>query len=145
MPYRSSAPALQDLVAGTIDYYCPISVAAMPLIAANSAKVLAVLTRDRSPLFPDLPTAAEQGLGVVDGYYWMALFLPKGTPDNVVATLNKALGTTLDTPSVQARLKDVATTVAPPGQRSTDHLQKYVETEIVKWAGIMRAAGVPQQ
>ena len=63
VPYRSSAPALQDLIAGSIDYYCPISV----------AKVLAVLTRERSPLFPDLPTAAEQGLDMVDGYYWMAL------------------------------------------------------------------------
>jgi tripartite-type tricarboxylate transporter receptor subunit TctC len=145
VPYRSSAPALQDLIAGSIDYYCPISVAAMPLIANNSAKVLAVLTRERSPLFPDLPTAAEQGLDMVDGYYWMALFLPKNTPESVVATLNKAIGVTLDTPAVQARLKDVATTVVPPGKRSTAHLQKYVETEIVKWAGIMRGAGVPQQ
>jgi len=104
-----------------------------------------VLTRERSPLFPDLPTAAEEGLNMVDGYYWMALFLPKGTPDNVVATLNKAIATTLDTPSVQARLKDVATSVVPPDKRSTVYLQKYVETEIGKWAGIMRAAGVPQQ
>ncbi len=145
VPYRSSAPALQDLVAGTIDYYCPISVAAMPLIAAKSAKVLAVLTRERSPLFPDLPTAAEQGLDMVDGYYWMALFLPKGTPEPVVATLNKAIGATLDTPAVQARLKDIATSPAPADKRSTAFLQKYVETEIVKWTGIMRAAGVPQQ
>ena len=145
VPYRSSAPALQDLVAGTIDYYCPISVAAMPLIAAKSAKVLAVLTRERSPLFPDLPTAAEQGLDMVDGYYWMALFLPKNTPEPVVATLNKAIGATLDTPAVQARLKDIATAPAPAGKRSTAFLQKYVETETVKWAGIMRAAAVPQQ
>src|SRR5205814_5313440 len=114
-------------------------------IANNSAKVLAVLTRERSPLFPDLPTAAEHGLDVIDGYYWMGLFLPKNTPEPVVATLNKALGLTLDTPAVQARLKDVATTVVPPGQRSTGYLQRYVETEIVKWAGIMRAANVPQQ
>src|SRR5262249_34852064 len=145
VPYRSSAPALQDLIAGSIDYYCPISVAAMPLIAANSAKVLAVLTRERSPLFPDLPTAAEQGLDMVDGYYWRALFLPKSTPESVVATLNKAISVTLDTPAVQARLKDVATTVVPPGKRSTAYLQQYVETETVKWAGIMRGAGVPQQ
>ena len=145
VPYRSSAPALQDLISGTIDYYCPVSVAAMPLIANKSAKVIAVLTRERSPLFPDLPTAAEEGLNVVDGYYWMALFLPKATPENVVEILNKAIGVTLDTPAVQARLKDVATTVVPASQRSTAYLQKYVETEIVKWAGIMRTANVPQQ
>ena len=101
VPYRSSAPALQDLIAGTIDYYCPVSVAAMPLIANKSAKVLAVLTRERSPLFPDLPTAAEQGLNVVDGYYWMGLFLPKGAPEGVVTTLNRAIGAMLDTPAVR--------------------------------------------
>jgi tripartite-type tricarboxylate transporter receptor subunit TctC len=145
VPYRSSAQALQDLIAGSIDYYCPISVAAMPLIAANSAKVLAVLTRERSPLFPDMPTAAEQGLDMVDGYYWMALSLPKNTPENVVTTLNKAISVTLDTPAVQARLKGVATTAVPVERRSTAYLQKYVETETVKWAGIMRTAGVPQQ
>jgi tripartite-type tricarboxylate transporter receptor subunit TctC len=145
VPYRSSAPALQDLIAGTIDYYCPVSVAAMPLIANKSAKVLAVLTRERSPLFPELPTAAEQGLYVVDGYYWMGLFLPRGAPEGVVTTLNKAIGTMLDTLAVQTRLKDVATTAVPPTQRSTTYLQKYVETEIAKWAGIMKSSNVPQQ
>ena len=59
--------------------------------------------------------------------------------------LNKAISVTLDTPAVQTRLKDVATTAVPPERRSTAYLQKYVETETAKWAGIMRAAGVPQQ
>ena len=63
----------------------------------------------------------------------------------MAATLNKAISVTLDTPAVQARLKDVATTVVPPGRRSAANQQSYVETEIVKWAGIMRTAGVPQQ
>lgn len=63
----------------------------------------------------------------------------------MAATLNKAISVTLDTPAVQARLKDVATTVVPPERRSAAYLQSYVETEIVKWAGIMRTAGVPQQ
>jgi tripartite-type tricarboxylate transporter receptor subunit TctC len=145
VPYRSSAPALQDMIAGTIDFYCPLAVAAMPLIANNSVKVLAVLTRERSPLLPDVPTAMEQGLNMTDGYYWMGLFLPKGTPAPVVAALNQALGTTLDTPAVQARLKDIATTAVPPARRSVPYLQKYVEDEIAKWTAIMKTSGVPQQ
>jgi tripartite-type tricarboxylate transporter receptor subunit TctC len=145
VPYRSSAPALQDMVAGTIDFYCPLAAAAIPLIAGNSAKALAVLTRDRSPLLPDVPTALEQGLNVVDGYDWTALFLPKGAPPPVVAALDQALTAALDTASVQARLKDVANTVMPPARRSGAYLQQYVAAETAKWAGIMKASGVPQQ
>jgi len=143
--YRSSAQALQGMIAGTIDYYCPLAVSAIPLIAGNSAKALAVMTRERSPLMPDVPTAVEQGLEVVDGYDWTALFLPKGVPAPVVAALNQALGATLDTPAVQARLKDVANTVVPPERRSGVYLQQNVEAEIPKWAAIMKAAGVEQQ
>ena len=75
----------------------------------------------------------------------MGLFLPKGTPEGVVTTLNKAIGTMLDTPAVQARLKDVATDDHAPARRTTADLQKYVETETVKWAGIMKSSNVPQQ
>src|SRR6201996_3184864 len=87
VPYRSAAPALQDMIRGDIDYYCPLSISVSGMIEAKSVKPLAVLTRERSPLFPDLPTAHEQGFDVVDGYYWMGMFAPKDTPASVVATL----------------------------------------------------------
>ena len=145
VPYRSAAPALQDMVAGDIDYYCPLAVSATGLIQAKSVKLLAVLTRERSPLFPDLPTAREQGFDVVDGYYWMALFAPAGTPAPIVAKLNAALVGALDTPALQSRLRDTTATVVPPDQRSSAYLQTYLGTEITKWAGIMKATNVPQQ
>jgi tripartite-type tricarboxylate transporter receptor subunit TctC len=115
------------------------------LIQAKSIKVLAVLTRERSPLFPDLPTAREQGLDVTDGYYWMGLFAPKGTPAPIIAKLNAALVGALDTPALQARLRDTTATVVPPDQRSSAYLQNYLGTEITKWAAIMKATEVPQQ
>jgi tripartite-type tricarboxylate transporter receptor subunit TctC len=145
VPYRSSAPALQDLIAGHIDFYCPLAVAAIPLIKNQSLKALAILTQGRSSLLPDLPTAKEQGFEGMDGYYWMAFFFPKGTPDPIVQKLNKAINTTLDKPEVQARLRDLATTVVTHDRRSPAYLHKYVESEITKWAATIKASGITPQ
>ncbi len=80
VPYRSSAPAFTDMMAGTLDYYCPLAVGAIPFIDNKQVNALAILTAERSSLLPNLPTAKEQGFNVTDGYYWMGFFLPKGTP-----------------------------------------------------------------
>jgi tripartite-type tricarboxylate transporter receptor subunit TctC len=145
VPYRSAAPALEDMIRGDIDYYCPLSISASGLIESKSIKVLAVLTHDRSPLYPDVPTAREQGFDVVDGYYWMGLFAPKDTPAPIVATLNAALGRALDEPAVQSRLREASATVVAPERRSSAYLKDYLGAEITKWAGIMKASNVPQQ
>ena len=145
VPYRASAPALQDLIAGRLDFYCPIAVAAIPQIEGKALKALAILTRERSPLMPDLPTAKEQGFDGIDGYYWMAFFFPKGTPDAIVRTLNAAIDTTLDTPALQARLRDLGTTVVTRERRSPGYLQQYLASEIAKWADAMKAGGVTPQ
>jgi tripartite-type tricarboxylate transporter receptor subunit TctC len=75
----------------------------------------------------------------------MGFFFPKGTPDSIVTTLNAAINEALDTPSVQARLRDVATTVVPPERRSPDYLRTYVESEIKKWAATVKASGITPQ
>jgi tripartite-type tricarboxylate transporter receptor subunit TctC len=145
VPYRSAAPALEDMIRGDIDYYCPLSISATGMIESKSIKVLAVLTRERSALCPDVPTAREQGFDVVDGYYWMGLFAPKDTPAPVVATLNAALGSALDNSAVQTRLRDASATVVTPDRRSSAYLKKFLESEITKWTAIMKASNVPQQ
>jgi tripartite-type tricarboxylate transporter receptor subunit TctC len=145
VPYRSAAPALQDMVRGDIDYYCPLSISVSGLLESKSVKPLAILTGERSPLFPDLPTAREQGFDVVDGYYWMGLFAPKDTPAPVVATLNKALGAALDDSMMQTRLRDASATVVAPNRRSIAYLKDYLGSEIAKWTAIMKASNVPQQ
>lgn len=142
VPYRSSAPALQDMIAGNLDLYCPLAAGAMPLIAANSVKAMAVLTQQRSPLLPDLPTAAEQGVKGVDGYYWIGFFTRRGTADAVVDRLGVAVNKAVETPNVQARLRDVGTTIMPPERRSAAYLQKFVVDEIAKWGAIIKASGV---
>jgi len=84
VPYRGTGPAMQDLVAGRIDYLCEIISTAKPQIDGDKVKALAILTKERSPVLPNLPTALEQGTEGVEAYTWNAIFLPKGVPADIV-------------------------------------------------------------
>jgi tripartite-type tricarboxylate transporter receptor subunit TctC len=142
VPYRGSPPAMQDLIAGRIDYFCALAAAAMPQLAGKASKAIAILTRERSPLLPDLASAHEQGLTDFNAYFWSAFFLPKGTPGDIVRKLRDAAAVTLDTPAVQERLRTVGVTVVPPAQRSSDYLKAFHAREIEKWAATIKASGV---
>ena len=142
VPYRGSAPALQDLIAGRIDYHCLNAAAAIPHLEGKTAKAITMLTRSRSPTFPDIPTAQEQGLKDFVADNWLAFFLPKGTPAAIVQKLNEASIAAMTTPAVQARLKEIGADVVAPERRSPEFLQAFVDSEIEKWAGPIRAAGV---
>ncbi len=145
VPYRSSAPAFTDMMAGTLDYYCPLAVGAIPFMDNKQVNGLAILTAERSSLLPNLPTAKEQGFNVTDGYYWMGFFLPKGTPQPIVTKLNGAIAAALDTPAVQERLRVVATTAVTPERRTSAYMRTYLASEIAKWRDIMKASGVTPQ
>jgi tripartite-type tricarboxylate transporter receptor subunit TctC len=145
VPYRAAAPALQDMMMGRLDYYCPLAISAAGQIADGTLRALAVLTAERSPLFPDLPTAREQGIEVTDGYYWNGFFVPKGTPEAATAGLQAAIATALDRPSLQGRLRSAAATVVTPERRSRAYLEGFLASEIQKWSGIMREASVERQ
>ena len=108
----------------------------------GTIKAIAIPTRNRSPALPALPSAHEQGLANFEAYGWNAIFLPKGTPDAIVRKLNAALVATLDTPSVRERMKEIGADIPSPDRRSPEFLQKFVESEIEKWAGPIKAAGV---
>jgi tripartite-type tricarboxylate transporter receptor subunit TctC len=142
IPYRGSPPAMQDLIAGRIDFFCALAAAAMPQIASNNMRAVAVLTRNRSPLLPNLASAHEQGLADFDSYFWSGFFVPKGTPAAVIQRLNEAAVAILDTPFVQDRLKDVGVTIVAPERRSPAYLQKFLDGEIEKWAATIKASGV---
>src|SRR5262247_3903607 len=142
VPYRGSPPAMQDLIAGRIDYFCALAAAAMPQIAGNSMKAIAIMTRDRSALLPNLASVHEQGVADFDANFWSGLFLPQGTPAAIVARLNAAAVETLNTPFVQERLKGVGVTVVAAQRRSADYLKAFVESESRKWADTIKASGV---
>jgi tripartite-type tricarboxylate transporter receptor subunit TctC len=130
VPYRSSALAMQDMVAGRIDYTCPIISTAAPQIEGNQVKAIANMSKSGTPLLPKLASLHEQGLTDFDAYYWNGVFLPKGTPAPIVQKLHEAMLATMDAPLVQARLREIGATVTPPDRRSPDHLAKFVVSEI---------------
>jgi tripartite-type tricarboxylate transporter receptor subunit TctC len=142
IPYRGAAPTMQDLIAGRIDYQCPNTTVALPQIEGATIKPIAILTRDRSPILPDLASTHEQGLTDFEASIWYAFFLPKGTPAAIVRKLHDAALATMETPSVRERLREIGATVVAPERRSPDYLQKFVESEIAKWAVPIRAANI---
>jgi tripartite-type tricarboxylate transporter receptor subunit TctC len=142
VPYRGSAQALQDMIGGRVDYHCLNASAAIPHLEGKTAKGIAMFTRERSPTFPTLATAQEQGLKDFTADNWLAFFFPKRTPAPIVTKLHDAAVATLNTPSVIARLKEVGADVVAPDRRSPEYLQKFVESEIEKWAVPIKAAGV---
>jgi hypothetical protein len=87
VPYRGSPPATQDLIAGRIDYFCALAAAAMPLLASDSIRAIAIMTRERSPLLPNLASAQEQGLADLDSNFWSGFFVP---PAAVIERLQAA-------------------------------------------------------
>src|SRR6202163_4562497 len=141
VPYRGGEPAMQDLIAGRIDYACSIITTAVPQIEGGLVKPIIITTRERSPLLPNLATAQEQGLKDFEAYTWNAFFMPKGTPDAIVRRLNAATIEAMNTPIVQQRLKDIGATVVAPERRSPEYLGKFVASEIEKWAGPIKASG----
>jgi tripartite-type tricarboxylate transporter receptor subunit TctC len=142
VPFRGGGPALQELIAGRIDYICNYVSTAVPAAHAGQAKVLATLAHQRSTAFPDVPTANEQGLKDFDISAWNAAFLPKSATPQMVAKLNAAFSKTLDNPAVRKRLDDLGLIPSAPERRSPEYLHKFVEGEIRKWAAPVKAGGL---
>jgi tripartite-type tricarboxylate transporter receptor subunit TctC len=144
IPYRGGGPAMADLVGRRVDYVCNIASTVGQAIEAKQVKAIAALTRERSPILPDLPTAHEQGLAGFEAYTWNAVFLPKGTPSALVARLNEALVTVMDNPAFRQRLHALGLLVVAPERRSPAYLQAFVESEIEKWAAPIKASGAKE-
>jgi tripartite-type tricarboxylate transporter receptor subunit TctC len=144
IPYRGGGPAMADLVAGRVDYVCNIASTVGQAIEAKQVKAIAALTRERSPILPDLPTAHEQGLAGFEAYTWNAVLLPKGTPSALVTRLNEALVTVMDNPAFRERLHTLGLLVVAPERRSPAYLQAFVESEIEKWAAPIKASGAKE-
>jgi tripartite-type tricarboxylate transporter receptor subunit TctC len=142
VPYRSGAQAIQDLVAGRVDYECPSAPVALPQIEGKTVKALAILSRNRSPSMPDLPSAHEQGLTDFDVPSWYALFLPKATPSDIVSKLNRATVAVLRSPVAQQRLKVIGSGLVAPDRMTPDYLARFVAAEIDKWAVVIQESGI---
>ena len=143
VPYKGTGPAMQDLIGGRIDFLCEIISTAKPQIDGGRVKALAIMTKERSPVEPNLPTTLEQGLDV-QAYTWNALYLPKGAPADVVKKLNEAAVAAMTTPAVHDRLQTLGAMIAAPERRTPEYLGKFTADEIKKWEAPIKASGVSQ-
>jgi tripartite-type tricarboxylate transporter receptor subunit TctC len=142
VPYRGGGPALNDMIGGQIDYYCANIGGPVQMIKAGQIKAFATLSRSRSPILPDLPTAHEQGLPDFDVATWNAFFLPKGAPADVVERLSEATSQAVDSPSTKSRLQEMGVTAVAPERRSPQYLARFVVDEIERWAGPIKQNGL---
>jgi tripartite-type tricarboxylate transporter receptor subunit TctC len=142
VPYRGGAPAMQDLIAGRIDYQCAGAELAVPQIQANLVKAIAILTKDRSPVLKNLASAHEQGLADFEAAGWVAFVLPKDTPAAIVQRLHDATVATMNTPGVQERLTELGDYLVAPERRSPEYLRQFIATETEKWGKVIRAANI---
>src|SRR5262245_38303487 len=142
VPYRGSAPALQDLAGGRIEYLCDAISTALPQIQGQTIKPIAVLARNRSSIFPDVQPAGQQGLADFEANNWIGLFVPKGTPEPIIRRLNAATIEAMNTPVVIERLQAIGTDLVAPERRTPEYLAGFVAREIDKWAEPIRASGV---
>ena len=140
VPFTGTAPAMNAILAGQVDYDCDPVLGPLPHVRAGTAKALAIAANKRSPLLPDVPTSAEQGLPQFDMAPFYAVFAPKGTPQPVIDKLAEALSKGLDEEPVRKRLESLGATVAEPGRRGPKPLAALVKSEIARLTPILKAA-----
>jgi tripartite-type tricarboxylate transporter receptor subunit TctC len=142
IPYRGEAPALQDLIAGRIDYMCNTIQTGAAQAKSGKVKPIAVMALRRSAVIPELATSGEQGLAGVEASVWNGLFFPKGTPNAIVQKMAKAVNDMLDDPAIRKRLEDLGLEIVPPERRGPEYLAKFVPEEIERWAKVVKAAHI---
>jgi tripartite-type tricarboxylate transporter receptor subunit TctC len=142
VPYRGTAPALQDLVAGQIDLIVDQAANSLPQIRQGGIRALAVTAATRLAAAPDIPTAAEAGLPGLQMELWNGMWVPHGTPAAVADKLNRAIVKALGDPSVRDRLAPLGLEGPPPGETSPASLRALQDSEIAKWWPIIKAAHV---
>jgi len=139
--YRGTGPALNDLMANTVDYMTDQIVNVAPQIQGGNIKAYAIATPERSPALPNVPTTKEAGLPDYQVSAWNAVFAPKGTPPAIVKKLNDALVKALDDENTKKRLLDLGGVIPSAAERTPESLQKLVESEVARWTPVLQAAG----
>ena len=141
VPYRGAGPAMQDLIAGRIDFIAEQISTALPQIRGGTVKAIVTLGLDRAPGLEQLPTAQEMGLPGLDCGSWGSFSFPKGTPAAIVRRLAEATNDALETPALRERFRIIGVTIPAPERRTPEYLASFVPSEIARWAGPIRASG----
>ena len=142
VPYRGTAPAMRDLVAGQIDFMFDQASNVMPQLNGGTIKAFAVTARTRLAPAPAVPTVDEAGLPGLYISVWHGLWVPKRTPAPIIAKLNEAVVKALGEPATREKLAALGQEIPPPEQLTPEALAAYQKAEIDKWWPIVKAAGI---
>jgi tripartite-type tricarboxylate transporter receptor subunit TctC len=142
VPYRGTGPALLDLVAGQIDIIVDQASNSLPQVQAGKIRAYAITDQKRLVAAPSIPTVAEAGLPELQIELWSGVWVPKGTPKDIVARLNGAIVDALADPAVKKRFAEVGLDVPPVVQQNPEALAKHQRAEVQKWWPMIKAANV---
>jgi len=140
--YKGTAPAMNDLLGGTVDFMCDQTTSTTNQIKSGKVKVFGVASKTRVKSLPDVPTLDEQGLKGFEIGVWHALYAPKGTPKETIDKLSHSLQEALKDPVVNQRFADLGATAYPPDKATPAALEAQLKSEIAKWGPIIKKAGV---
>ena len=140
VPFSGTAPAVNAMLGGQVDYVCDPILGPLPHVRAGTIKALAVAAKKRTSLLPEVPTSAEQGLPDFDCAPFYAVFAPKGTPKDVIDKLADALNKGLNEDAVRKRLESLGADVAEPSRRGPKALAELVKSEVARLTPILKAA-----
>jgi tripartite-type tricarboxylate transporter receptor subunit TctC len=139
VPYRGAAPAINDLLGQQVQMVFLDLPVILPQIQAGKLKPIALGARQRAPTAPDVPTTAEVGMPDLLIENWYGMFAPAGTPQNIVAEINRVANAAMNDPQVKQKLADQGLTVAGD---SPEQFRAFIDSETIKWARVMNEAGV---
>jgi len=142
VPYKGTAPAMNDLLGGTVDFMCDQTTNTTNQIKGGKVKVYAVTSKKRVPSLPDVPTLDELGLKGFEVGIWHGLYAPKGTPKAVIDKLAAALQEGLKDETVKKRFADLGAEAVPLDKANPAALAAHLKSEIDKWGPIIKKAGV---
>ena len=142
VPYRGTGPAMNDIMGGQVDYLCDQIVNVAPQSQAGTIRAFAVAQKERAASLPNVPTTIEAGLPDYQVQVWNAMFLPKGTPEPIVAKLNAALVDALNHPQTKARFAELGADVPEAKLITPAGLHDFLKSEIERWTPVIKKAGV---
>ena len=142
VPYRGGGPAMQDIIGGRVDYICTLTGSVVPLVEGKTVKAIAVLTKERAPMLPEVKSSWEQGFTDLEASTWFGFMAPKGTPEAIIKKLHDATVTAMEDKEVQKQMLAAGAIIVPPERRSTEYLQGLCAKEIEKNGAPIRAAGL---
>jgi tripartite-type tricarboxylate transporter receptor subunit TctC len=142
VPYRGTAPAMRDLLAGQIDIMIDQASNVLPQLRGGTIKAFAVTAKERLPSAPDVPTVDEAGLPGLYVSVWHGLWAPKGTPAEIIAKLTGAVVKSLGEPGTKEKLAALGQDIPPPDQLTPQALGAFQKAEIEKWWPIVKDAGI---